>query len=69
MPQLDDLGESIETSVQDRSPDRDSSVVKIVVKKLAKEMLKTSVPKQVWESCADEINKAFNIDADRIKKH
>ena len=51
------------------SPDGESPVITSVVKKLAKEMLKSSIPKQVWADCADEINKAFSIGKDRIEKH
>ena len=41
-------------------------VLKTVVKTLAREMLKKSVPKQVFLDCADAINKAFCVDNDRM---
>lgn len=48
---------------------RDDVVLKTVVKKLAKQMLKKAVPKQVFDDCADEINKAFNVGDERMEKH
>ena len=44
-------------------------MLKVVIKKLATEMLKSSVPKKVYDDCAEMINKAFKIDEERIDNH
>lgn len=48
---------------------RQNPVLKSVAKVLAREMIKKSVPKAVFENCADAINKAFNIDDMRMANH
>ena len=44
-------------------------MLKTVIKKLAQEMLKSSVPKQVYDDCADMVNQAFKIDSARMQTH
>ena len=54
----------------DRQEMRKNTVLKTVIKKLAREMIKKSVPKQVFEDCADDINKAFSVvSEERIENH